>query len=61
MLYVNLLFEKEADYFIVSDDVTIAYGVGDTRVEALFDYLEAFLEYRLMGGGQRIRTNVTTT
>ena len=44
---VNLLFEKEEDYFLVSDDATIIYGIGGTPVAALFDYLES---YRDMSG-----------
>jgi hypothetical protein len=46
VLKVTLLFERDDDgTYIVSDDVTVVYGVGDTPQAALGDYAVSMSEY----------------
>ncbi len=49
-LKVNLSFDNNKfwDLVFVTDDVTIISGRGNTQVEALFDYLNAHNEYKLL-------------
>jgi hypothetical protein len=41
-----LTIDRDEDgYYIVSDDQSAVYGDGDTRVEALKDYIESLIDY----------------
>ena len=41
-----LTIEQDADgTYIVDDDVSVIYGAGDTRAEAVYDYILSLVEY----------------
>ncbi len=53
-----LYIELEEGYFIVSDEVFSAYGVGDTVREALRDYYDALMSFVEIISGDRERNHL---
>lgn len=43
--FFKINIELDDDYYIVSDDVFLVYGDGDTREAAMQDYLSSLIEF----------------
>ena len=42
---MSIKIENDGNRYIVSDDVTVVYGTGDTQVLSLLDYIVSMVEY----------------